>query len=129
MSFDFENHSDESVSVGNSEDDILSTPPMPQYSKSQYRNQPTWLISGSELKHRSASMQFDTLSIHLLSYGSDTACCLTFREIDNESDSLTQSRKTPQKISAESKLGVIGRIITGLRIKILEVQYLSLAYL
>ena len=70
-------------------------------------------------------MQFDTVSIHLLSQGCEPACCLTIREIDNEEEAKQQSsslkRLENTNLQVESKRGVTGRLVTSIRIKMLQV--------
>lgn len=109
-------------------------------SRSAFSASPSWLMSGSEIKKNPANTMFYTLGIHLMSYGHDTAgCCLTIREIDGEtghskhnvSDLLQKANSDPNAakalIHAFAKKGVLGRLVTGVRIKMMQVLYLSIS--
>ena len=91
-------------------------------------------MSATEIKKNPANIMFYTLGIHLMNYGHDVAgCCLTIREIDSElargkesaADLLQKENKEANAaktmIHGFAKKGVIGRLITGVRIKMLQV--------
>jgi len=114
---------------------LFKQAPLPnsQPSRSRHSTQPSWLMSASEIKKNPANTMFHTLGIHLMSYGHDTAgCCLTIREIDSElahskqnaTDLLQQTSSDPNKakalIHSFAKKGVLGRLITGVRIKMMQ---------
>ena len=99
-----------------------------------YDTSPRWLMSGTEIKRNPADVLFDSVGVHIMNYGHDNAgCCLTIREIDSESKHRKVSAADAlQKVAADqtaarkmihgfAKKGVIGRIITGIRIKMLQV--------
>lgn len=97
---------------------LLSPSPLPPRTISKYKSAPTWLLSQSELRKHSPGLKFEDLSIHLISQGHDPSCVLTIREIDAERVSKSKKKTS---ILEDSKTGVLGRIITGLRIKIIRV--------
>lgn len=101
---------------------ILLPAPLSRHRQSKYASEPAWLISGSELKKRAPKLQFNDLSLHILNQGHGPSSVLTIREIDNEKESGSASRKNPSDtIVEDSKCGIIGRILTGIRICILKV--------
>ena len=74
----------------------------------------SWLMNGSTIKSNPPKIQFDNLSIHILDQGYGPSACITIRQIDDE--------KTEQlPLHAKSKLGVLGRILSGVRLRIFEV--------
>jgi hypothetical protein len=103
---------------------ILTVAPLPQQSPSSYRSEPTWLLSASEIKKRPARLQFDTVSLHILNQGHGPACLVTIREIDEEEEVAVNHKKDAPLLET-SKKGIIGRIVTGTRIKILKVTHYS----
>jgi hypothetical protein len=97
---------------------LLTPSPLPARTISKYKSAPTWLLSQGELRKHSPRLKFEDLSIHLISQGHDPSCVLTIREIDPEH---VDKSKKKTSILEDSKTGVLGRIITGLRIKIMKV--------
>lgn len=71
-----------------------------------------------DLRKHSPRLKFDDLSIHIISQGHEPCCVLTIREIDPE---LINKAQKKTSILEDSKTGVLGRIITGLRRKIIKV--------
>ena len=90
--------------------------------RNRWRSAPTWLLSKGELKEQPTRLQFNNLSLSILNHGHGAYACVTVRETDDESAGLPKGTKSKYDGIAEfSKGGVIGRLITGLRIKLLEV--------
>ena len=70
-------------------------------------------------------MQFHDLGLHLLNQGHGTSSLITIREIDNENEVSSSSSSSNEEtdtsaIAQSSKCGVIGRILTNVRISILK---------
>ena len=102
---------------------LLPAPPL-RHRHIKWKTNPTWLISGSELKHKPPKLQFHDLSLHLLNQGHGPAALVTIREIDNESEAYgatNKKKKSDNTLIEDSKCGIIGRILTGIRICILKV--------
>lgn len=101
---------------------LLPAPPL-KHRQSKWRNDPTWLISGSDLKKRTPKLQFNDLSLHLLDQGHGPSALITIREIDNEKEAYgaNQKKKLSSSLLEDSKCGIIGRILTGVRACILKV--------
>jgi hypothetical protein len=97
--------------------DLLSPTPVPARRASKFKFEPTWLLSTSDLRKRPPKLKYEDLSIHILTQGHGASCVLTIREIDPE----TQQRG-PKKTSIleDTKTGVLGRIVTGVRIKLMK---------
>mmetsp|Transcript_13380 Transcript_13380/g.13877 ORF Transcript_13380/g.13877 Transcript_13380/m.13877 type:complete len:932 (-) Transcript_13380:194-2989(-) len=100
---------------------LLPAPPL-KHRQSKWRNDPTWLISGSDLKKRTPKLQFNDLSLHLLDQGHGPSALITIREIDNEKEAYgaNQKKKLSSSLLEDSKCGIIGRILTGVRACILK---------
>lgn len=98
---------------------LLSNTPVPPRTLSKWKTDPTWLLSLSDLKRHIPKLKYEDLSIHLLSQGHEPACVVTIREIDPEI--LARSNKKTS-ILEDSKTGVLGRIMTGIRMKIVKVM-------
>jgi hypothetical protein len=96
---------------------LLVSSPLPTRQASKYKSAPTWLMSLSDLRKHAPKLKFEDISLHLISQGNDPSCLLTIREIDPEL--VDKTKRT--SILEDSKTGVLGRIVTGLRIKIMKV--------
>jgi hypothetical protein len=101
---------------------ILLPAPASSHLKSKYQAQPTWLLSSSDLKQHPPKLHCEDLSIHILNQGHEPACVVTIRQIDDETTHPMVSKGTPSSILEESKRGVLGRILTGIRGKIVKVS-------
>lgn len=93
--------------------------------QAKWKTEPTWLIAGNELKKRPPRLQFDDLGLHLLNQGHGTSSLITIREIDDEKDEKEVATANNKKndfetILQDSKCGIIGRILTNIRICILK---------
>ncbi|CAE7553490.1 unnamed protein product, partial [Symbiodinium microadriaticum] len=100
---------------------ILKVAPLSPHSESKWHSEPSWLLSSSEIKKRPAKMQFDTMSLHILDQGHGPCCLVTIREIDDEEEAYPAGlHKAEAPIQQNSKKGIIGRIVTGIRTKLLE---------
>jgi hypothetical protein len=99
--------------------DLLS--PLERVNRGASRSsEPTWLLAANKLKKYPPKIEFQDLSIHIMNHGHGPCSVITIREIDAETDHKKGS-KVPEDIFSLSKRGVLGRILTGVRIKILEV--------
>ena len=124
---------------------VFMQSPLPHRpSRAPSSSPPTWLMSSAEIKKNPAQIVFSTLGIHLMNHGHDVSCCcLTIREIDSElkhskhnaSDILMKHHDDKNKalaiIHSFAKRGIIGRLLTGIRIKMLQVSsyYFILTYI
>ena len=63
--------------------------------------------------HRPARVVYDNLSVSLLNQGYGTSACITIRRIDNEGH-------VGLNLDQHAQLGILGRIITSVRIRLLE---------
>ena len=111
-----------SPSAASPRPDILRPAPLPGSGHSKWVSEPSWLLSSSEIKKKPTRMQFDTVSVHLLNQGHGPCCTVTIREIDEEDNASPNVSKKEESIVENSKKGIIGRIITGMRLKLLEVR-------
>lgn len=101
--------------------------PLSPHSESKWRSEPAWLLSASEVKKRPAKMQFDTMSLHILNQGHGPCSLVTIREIDAEEEAYPAGvHKKEEPILENSRKGIIGRIVTGIRAKLLLVSPLRL---
>jgi hypothetical protein len=101
---------------------ILLPAPASNHLKSKYQAQPTWLLSSSDLKKHPPKLHCEDLSIHILNQGHEPACVVTIRQIDDETTQPTVSKGASSSIAEESKKGILGRILTGIRGKIVKVS-------
>ena len=79
-----------------------------------YNYPPTWLRSNSQIYSAPPQVHIDSLSMHILDYGYGAHALLTVRQMDLEK----QKRFT---LEQQSRAGVLGRIISGLWVKLAEV--------
>jgi hypothetical protein len=79
-----------------------------------YDNPPTWLKSNTQLLNDPPQMRMDTMSMHILDHGYGANALLTVREIDDE-------KNTGFTLEQQSRAGVLGRIVSGVWVKIAEV--------
>lgn len=86
-----------------------------QVGKPQTR-EPDWLLPSDAIASHPTKIVFDTMSMTLLNHQYGTCACLTIRQIENEG-------KADLAVSAQARLGVLGRIVTGVRMKIFEVSH------
>jgi hypothetical protein len=93
-----------------------------QVGRAQTR-EPNWLLPSSEIASHPTKIVFDTMSMTLLNNKYGTCACLTIRQIENEG-------KSSLAMAAQARLGVLGRIVTGVRMKIFEVSnFLSIFFM
>jgi hypothetical protein len=105
---------------------ILLSCPISNPFKSKYQAQPAWLLSSHDLKNNPPQLHCEDLSIHILNQGHEPACVLTIRQIDDEGGGGSSiSKSSHSKIEEDSKKGVLGRILTGIRGKIVKVSALD----
>jgi hypothetical protein len=80
-----------------------------------YTDTPTWLQATSHLRKHPAQVHMDTMSFHLLDQGFGTHTLLTVRQLDNE-----KQRKLT--LEQQSRAGVLGRIVSGVWVKLAQVH-------
>lgn len=104
---------------------ILLPAPIIHRNKSKYQAQPSWLLSNSDLRKRPPKLRCEDLSIHILHQGHDPSAVITIRQIDDESSCYSSPNisKLNSTIVEDSKKGILGRILTGIRSKIIKVSY------
>lgn len=83
-----------------------------------YIHQPTWLRSNSQLYTLPPQVAVDSLGLHILDQGYGSHTLLTVRQIDSEK----QKKFT---LEQQSRAGVLGRIISGVWVKLAEVSLLE----
>ena len=105
---------------------LLSSTPVPTRRVSKWKSDPTWLLSIGDMKKNPPKLNYEDLSIHLLSQGHEPSGVLTIREIDHE---ILGRGLKKTSILEDSKTGVLGRIITGLRMKIVKVSSFRIIFL
>ena len=79
----------------------------------RYSTQPTWVASNTQLQSKPPSIKFDTIGLHILDQGPGANALLTVRTIDNE-------KHKKCSLEERSRCGIVGRIIDGLWVKLLE---------
>ncbi len=80
---------------------------------------PTWLRSNSQLYTMPPVVAVDSLGVHILDQGYGAHTLLTVRQIDGEK----QKKLT---LEQQSRAGVLGRIVSGVWVKLAEVSVLFL---
>jgi hypothetical protein len=83
-----------------------------------YDHPPTWLQSTSRMGAKPPTLAIATLSVTLLDYGYGAHALLTVRQIDAEK----MKRLT---LEQQSRTGVLGRIVSGVWVKLAEVKCCS----
>ena len=93
----------------------------PVHHISMRKDLPTWLHTISETRRLPSELVLDNLSISVIDYGNGANCTITIRQQDAE---FCKSEADMAMIDAKvrSRLGVMGRILGGVRIKIFEVM-------
>lgn len=102
---------------------MLLPAPLTHRNKSKYQAEPSWLLSSSDIKKRPPKIRCEDLSIHILNQGHEPAAIVTIRQIDDESvcHSSPNVSKLGSTIAEDSKKGILGRILVGIRGKIVKV--------
>ena len=115
---------DEELKWKNNQSNILFPAPLIHRNKSKYQAEPTWLLSNSDLKHHPPKVRCEDLSIHILHQGHEPSAVVTIRQIDDESSCYSSSHisKIGSTIDEDSKKGILGRLLTGIRGKIVKVN-------
>jgi len=80
-----------------------------------YNYPPTWLRSNSQIYSAPPQVHIDSLSLHIMDYGYGAHALLTVREIDPEKQKMFT-------LEQQSRAGVLGRIISGVWVKLAEVN-------
>jgi len=83
---------------------------------------PTWLRSNSQLYTMPPIVAVDSLGVHILDQGYGAHTLLTVRQIDGEK----QKKLT---LEQQARAGVLGRIVSGVWVKLAEVSGLFLIFL
>ena len=89
--------------------------------------EPDWLLANSDLKDCPPFVEYESISMHILDQGYGASTCITFREIDDESEyrnamsSLFDSKLKEEPLEYISRMGVLGRMIYGFRRKLFDV--------
>jgi hypothetical protein len=86
---------------------------VPLHRYEQYRTQPIWIASNNQLQKKPPSVKFDTIGLHIIDQGPGANALLTIRAIDHE-----KSKKA--NLEERSRCGIVGRIVDGLWVKLLE---------
>lgn len=81
-----------------------------------------WLLSASEMEDKEPKVSIDTLGIHLVDQGYGTALCMTFREISHLKHNENANKMDSKSATTLSLGGVIGQIVSSVRLKILKVS-------
>ena len=74
------------------------------------------MLSAADLKQRKPQLVRNNISVHVQDQGYGPIACITFRQVDSGND---MSGKT--SLSSRSKDGIIGRTVSGIWFKLLEV--------
>ncbi len=77
-------------------------------------DEPDWLLPTPVVRRRPPGVMFNTMSATIIDQGSGPIACFTVRKIDNEGEASLS-------LESQSRLGVIGRLLTGVRMKLFEV--------
>jgi hypothetical protein len=80
----------------------------------RYDYPPTWLKSNAQLQRNPPLVRMHTMSMHVLDHGYGANALLTVREIDDE-------KHKGFTLEQQSRAGVLGRIVSGVWVKIAEV--------
>ena len=86
-----------------------------------YTSIPTWLQSISHIHKYPTQLQMDSMSMHILDQGFGGHTLLTIRQIDSEG---RQKYRTKEQ---QSRSGVLGRMISGVWIKLAQVRYFMIS--
>jgi hypothetical protein len=100
--------------------DPLTPLPVPDSQRTFWRSVPRWILSSTKLKENPPTLQFSNVSVHILNQGHGAFGCVTIRQIDDESSGADGD--SWKDIKSASKAGIIGRLITAIRIKLFEVN-------
>ncbi len=119
--------------------------PLPLPTIRKYHSQPTWVASTGHLQKKPPLIQFDTLGIHVLDQGPGANGLMTIRKLDVVEKAKDKKSKTIAMLRArrgkgiigkrkgvsiwsieeQSRSGVIGRILDGVWMKLLENVFLD----
>lgn len=113
-----ENQLEQDEDVGDEKHTIFSTngDGVPIRHRAGYNYPPTWLRSNSQIYATPPQVHIDSLSLHILDQGYGAHALLTVRQIDPEK----QKRFT---LEQQSRAGVLGRITSGVWVKLAEVGF------
>lgn len=97
--------------------DIFSTngEGIPLRRRAGYNYPPTWLRSNSQIYKTPPQVNIDSLSMHILDYGYGAHALLTVRQVDAE-------KQKKLSLEQQSRAGILGRIISGVWVKLSEVN-------
>lgn len=96
---------------------------VPLRRRTGYDYPPTWLRSHSQIYAKPAHLHLDSIGLHILDQGYGPNALLTVRQIDSEKQ---QKRFT---LEQQSRTGVLGRIISGVWVKVAEVKHGILSFI
>jgi hypothetical protein len=94
---------------------------VPLRHRTGYDYPPTWLRSNTQLQGTPPQIEMDTLSMHILDQGYGANALLTVRQIDGE-------KQKSFTLEQQSRAGVLGRIISGVWVKLAEVRHVLDAF-
>ena len=110
-------HSRKESSVGVDKSTIFSTngAGVPLRRRAGYNYPPTWLRSNNQINKSPPQVNIDSISLHILDYGYGAHALLTVRQVDGE-------RQKKLTLEQQSRAGVLGRIVSGVWVKLAEVS-------
>lgn len=88
---------------------------VPLRRRAGYNYPPTWLRSNSQINKSPPAVNIDSMSLHILDYGYGAHALLTVRQVDGE-------RQKKLTLEQQSRAGVLGRITSGVWVKLAEVS-------
>lgn len=88
---------------------------VPLRRRAGYNYPPTWLRSNSQINKAPPQINIDSMSLHILDYGYGAHALLTVRQVDGE-------RQRKLTLEQQSRSGVLGRIVSGVWVKLAEVS-------
>lgn len=91
---------------------------VPLRRRAGYNYPPTWLRSNSQINKSPPQLNIDSMSLHILDYGYGAHALLTVRQVDGE-------RQKKLTLEQQSRAGVLGRITSGVWVKLAEVSVLN----
>ncbi len=88
---------------------------VPLRRRTGYNYPPTWLRSNSQINKSPPAVNIDSMGLHILDYGYGAHALLTVRQVDGE-------RQRKLTLEQQSRAGVLGRITSGVWVKLAEVS-------
>ena len=89
---------------------------VPLRRRAGYNYPPTWLRSNNQINKSPPQVNIDSMSLHILDYGYGAHALLTVRQVDGE-------RQKKLTLEQQSRAGVLGRIVSGVWVKLAEVTH------